>query len=411
MNHPRLLPLGLAIVLVGACPRVRAQSPFVFPTGEPSVIGVGNGMSPMTAADYRTALASATDTTLVPARTVPADLSPNARYGFGITYGGRNRSWMLDTDARGGPTVYADFNANGDLTDDPPLVLRPGERGHTGIFRTTLTDTVGGASTPFTYLVRLDLVEVTASGADRITFLARRSRQLRQGVIEVGGRRMAFGLVGNGLFDRAVDAVYFDVDGDGTLSMNDENDAVAPVSPERYPARGGFVTLGETSYAYTVDRYGRSLTLQPLPERVPERAVIAVGKPVPDLTFTDGEGRTRRLSELRGRVVLLDFWGTWCAPCVAAVPRIAAAYGALRERGLEVLAINVNDEEADFRRFVAEKGMTWQHAREGENGPLQRLFHVRAFPTYFVVGRDGTLLATGLPQGDLTAALAAYLGP
>src|ERR1017187_444157 len=119
---------------------------------------------------------------------------------------------------------------------------------------------------------------------------------LRRGSIRVGGRELAFGLVGlSGSFA----SVVFDLNGDGKLDMTRG-------SAEYYANAEKFVRLGDTDYEFLIDRSGDKLQLKPLPEKLPDTQILRPGYMPPDFTFQDLEGKTHRLSEYRGKVVLLD---------------------------------------------------------------------------------------------------------
>jgi thiol-disulfide isomerase/thioredoxin len=109
------------------------------------------------------------------------------------------------------------------------------------------------------------------------------------------------------------------------------------------------------------------------------------------------------LSDFQGKTVLLEFWASWCPGCRADAPKLAALYPSLREKGVEIIAVNVNDETTDFRNFLAAFDMPWTHARENAEGRLQKMFRANAFPTYYLIDADGMILASRIKSRDLFA--------
>ena len=131
-----------------------------------------------------------------------------------------------------------------------------------------------------------------------------------------------------------------------------------------------------------------------------------VGAVLPDFAFTDLDGRSRRLSDFAGKYVLLDFWGTWCSPCLAQVPYLKAAYDKLHGRGLEIIGIDYEfdgDSPAGLaaslekvRKVAASHGMTWPQATPASSRDLvTRRFRVQGFPTHLLIGPDRKLLIAG----------------
>lgn len=156
--------------------------------------------------------------------------------------------------------------------------------------------------------------------------------------------------------------------------------------------------------AETSTYLGRFLTiLNPEPR-------IAVGKPVPDfdLALFDSsfEGRdTVSKADLLGRVYLIDFWGTWCLPCLEEIPMIREVWKKYEERGFQVLSISLESSPDVVRDFMNnQESMPWLHHYIQQGGeseaPILRTFEVTSFPTPILVGADGTILATDKLQGE-----------
>lgn len=142
-------------------------------------------------------------------------------------------------------------------------------------------------------------------------------------------------------------------------------------------------TLNPELFVYDPNK-AHSKDRQTLSQKAPE---TWVGKPAPDFTLPDLEGRQVRLGDLRGKVVLLDFWGTWCGFCREALPDIEMLHRGLKDKGVVVLGV---DSEASqlARRYVAKNGYTFSTLVDGKES-VARQFHVHSWPTTILIDRDG----------------------
>jgi len=113
-----------------------------------------------------------------------------------------------------------------------------------------------------------------------------------------------------------------------------------------------------------------------------------------DGTLLDGSAFDH--AGLAGKVVLIDFWATWCGPCVAEIPRVRDAYDRYHERGFEVVGISLDEDRDALEAFVAEKQIPWPIILDARNdaGGLAARYGINAIPTMILVGRDGTVVST-----------------
>lgn len=113
-----------------------------------------------------------------------------------------------------------------------------------------------------------------------------------------------------------------------------------------------------------------------------------VGSPAPDFQLTDLQGKTQRLSQYRGQVVLLNFWATWCKPCTKEMPAMQQAYDDLRDRGLVVLAVNELEDLERVRAHITEHGHTFPVVLDHDNR-VANMYGVVGLPVTVFIDQQG----------------------
>lgn len=121
----------------------------------------------------------------------------------------------------------------------------------------------------------------------------------------------------------------------------------------------------------------------------------------PDFAGVTSEGEYITSEDLRGKVVLLDFWGVWCVPCRNAVPFLAGLHKKFSGKPFVLVSVDVNDEEATWREYIAKNKMSWMHVRD-DNRRIQQTYGVNAFPTYILIDHEGIILNRALGAGIQT---------
>lgn len=115
-----------------------------------------------------------------------------------------------------------------------------------------------------------------------------------------------------------------------------------------------------------------------------------IGKPAPDFTLKDKDGKDITLSDLKGSVVVLDFWATWCGPCVASMPSLQALHDSHKAQGLKVFAVDLRESKEKVEAFQKEKGLTIPVLFDA-GGNVAKLYLVNGIPTKCIIGKDGTV--------------------
>jgi cytochrome c biogenesis protein CcmG, thiol:disulfide interchange protein DsbE len=116
------------------------------------------------------------------------------------------------------------------------------------------------------------------------------------------------------------------------------------------------------------------------------------GQETPAFRLASLSGGQGDLASLRGKVVVLNFWATWCAPCVAEMPSLERLHRTLGPEGLAVLTVATDDDEADVRRFLAERGLTLPVLRDPGGRVAADSYRTTGYPETFILDRSGVLL-------------------
>jgi len=115
-----------------------------------------------------------------------------------------------------------------------------------------------------------------------------------------------------------------------------------------------------------------------------------VGAPAPDFTLSGLSGPNLRLSEYQGRVVMINFWATWCGPCRQEMPALQTIYQRYEPAGFTLLGVNVDAEPDGARRMAEEMGVSFPLLFDASK-EVSKLYDVRAMPVTVLVDRDGTV--------------------
>jgi peroxiredoxin len=127
----------------------------------------------------------------------------------------------------------------------------------------------------------------------------------------------------------------------------------------------------------------------------------SISGPAPNFTLKNIDGKNVKLSELSGNVVLINFWASWCGPCLQEMPLLNAIHQKYEPLGFTVLGVNVEENSANAKAFLAERGVDFPILLDSKN-QVSKLYDVVAMPTTVVVDRDGNMrfLHQGYVPGD-----------
>lgn len=308
--------------------------------------------------------------------------------------------------------IYIDKNRNGDLTDDGDGAWAGkrvnNDRTMYGVNEVVLKASYGTAENE-TASVDYGVAFYRFSGQD---YLLMYRTGGRTGEVMVDGKPVKTLLLENdvdGIFSKPLDDdgkpvnggapgrpvwLLMDLDGDGKFDMQKEmNDARLPFK------------IGDKSFEARISADGSSLQLTPTTRKVAEKpkpverpALLAAGTVAPDFTVEAYGGGSVKLSDFRGKVVVLDFWATWCGPCLASFPHLQEVWKEVESKGVVVLAVCTSDMRDKYEKWVAEnKGKyTWKFAFDPNgltaNSISRSLYKVSGIPTKYIIDKEGKIV-------------------
>lgn len=131
-----------------------------------------------------------------------------------------------------------------------------------------------------------------------------------------------------------------------------------------------------------------------------------------EIAFEDLNGHKIDLAQMKDKVVLVDFWATWCGPCIAELPHVLEAYQKWHGKGFEIIGISLDDDKAKLTSFIESRKMTWPQYFDGKawQGAFVEKFGIVGIPATFLIGKDGKIHSTNLRGQELENALQALLG-
>ena len=138
---------------------------------------------------------------------------------------------------------------------------------------------------------------------------------------------------------------------------------------------------------------------------------LARARMAPAFAVTTTDGQKISLDDLKGKVVLLDFWATWCGPCRESIPHMREIAKHFDGEPLVMLSVSLDDNESKWKDFVAQNGMTWKQYRDGGfKGPIATLFGVEAIPHTFTIDADGVLQDEHIGDASIEGKLKKLVG-
>lgn len=122
-------------------------------------------------------------------------------------------------------------------------------------------------------------------------------------------------------------------------------------------------------------------------------------KSAPEISLKDPNGKIITLSSLKGKIVLVDFWASWCGPCRKENPNVVRLYSKYKDKGFTVFSVSLDEDPSDWKQAIKADGLVWpNHVSDllGWKTPLTQLYNFESIPHTVLIDRDGKIIATGL---------------
>ncbi|MHC1708194.1 MAG: redoxin family protein [Bacteroidales bacterium] len=159
-------------------------------------------------------------------------------------------------------------------------------------------------------------------------------------------------------------------------------------------------------------KYPNNPFVQDLHRRVETARNISIGSLAPEISLPDTVGAITKLSSLRGKVVLIDFWASWCGPCRKENPHVVGLYKKYHEKGFDIFGVSLDRDGKNWKKAIKDDGLIWTHVSDllyWKSEPA-KVYGVNAIPSTFLIDREGKIIGKKLRGESLSKKLEEIFG-
>ena len=231
-------------------------------------------------------------------------------------------------------------------------------------------------------------------------------RELLTGKVQLGEIQMRLGLHAKGryaTYDSKTSKLILDTNGDGILDNGYE-------SIEVYNTNTPFSINGTPYRVERVSPDGSTLTLAVHDVAIEERRNLELDKPAPSFTAADLSGSEISLKSFRNQLVLLDFWSTYCGPCIDHIPALRGLWRDYADKGFVIISVSTDKSKDKVLQFTQDNQMGWHHVVDIQpERRISKAYNVNSIPAYFLIDQNGLLVAKYAFASQLRDLVASHL--